>query len=158
MTPLALKLAAHRHRFCIDQTIEPRGGGPVAVAISRTGLPSLGRVSVQHPRHLSRTRPVPTTCSGETTMSAEPSYQVPLSGPTHHALQLVARIDQMALDEIVETLVATYLEKRIRSIHEAKATSASVIHLAAWREDRGASSTNSRRSAKIRRRRSASQR
>jgi hypothetical protein len=91
-------------------------------------------------------------------MSAEPSYQVPLSGPTYHALQLVARIDQIAVEQIVETLVATYLENRLRAIQQAETTSAGVIDLVAWREDRGAPSTNTRRSAKIRRRRSASQR
>ena len=91
-------------------------------------------------------------------MSAEPSYQVPLSGPTYHALQLVARIDQMALEEIVETLVATYLENRLRAIHQAETISAGVIDMAAWREERGAPSTKRRRSAKITRRRSASQR
>jgi hypothetical protein len=92
-------------------------------------------------------------------MSAEPSYQVPLSGPTYHALQFVARIDQIAVEQIVETLVATYLETRLRAIQQAETTSAGVIDLAAWRQDGGgAPSTNSRRSAKIRRRRSASQR
>jgi hypothetical protein len=36
-------------------------------------------------------------------MSAEPRYNGPLSEPTYHAPRLVARIDQMTLDEIVET-------------------------------------------------------
>jgi hypothetical protein len=49
-------------------------------------------------------------------MSAEPSHQVPLSGPTYHALQFVARIDQIAVEQIVETLMATYLETRLRAI------------------------------------------
>ena len=91
-------------------------------------------------------------------MSAEPSYQVPLSGPTYHALQLVARIDQMALEEIVETLVAAYLETRLHAIHQAETTPRGVIDLSAWREERGAATARGRRSAKMTRRRSASQR
>ena len=86
-------------------------------------------------------------------MSAEPSYQVPLSGPTYHALQFVARIDQIAVEQIVETLVATYLENRLRAIQQAETTSAGVIDLAAWREERSAPSTRPRRSTKIARRR-----
>ena len=86
-------------------------------------------------------------------MSAEPSYQVPLSGPTYHALQLVARIDQIALAEIVEMLVATYLENRLRAIQQAETTSAGVIDLAAWREERSAPSPRPRRSTKIAHRR-----
>ena len=87
----------------------------------------------------------------ETTMSAEPTSHVQLSGPTYHALQLVARIDQMAVEEIVETLVATYLETRLRTVHKA----ASVVDLSAWREESGAASARRRRSTKVARRRSA---
>ena len=38
----------------------------------------------------------------------DPPRSVPLSGQTYHALRFVAKIDQMPLEEIVETLVAAY--------------------------------------------------
>jgi hypothetical protein len=91
-------------------------------------------------------------------MSAEPSYQVPLSQPTYHALHLVARIDEIAVEQIVETLMATYLETRLRAIHQAENNSPGVIDLASWKEERGATSGASRRRPKSMRRRSASPR
>jgi hypothetical protein len=90
-------------------------------------------------------------------MDIDPSLGVPLSGPTYHALQLVARIDQIAVEQIVETLVAAHLETRLRAI-QAETTPRGVIDLSAWREERGAANASSRRSAKTTRRRSASQR
>jgi hypothetical protein len=49
-------------------------------------------------------------------MDIDPPLSVSLSRPTFHALRLVARIDEIALEEIVETLVAAYLETRLRAI------------------------------------------
>jgi hypothetical protein len=91
-------------------------------------------------------------------MSAEPSYQVPLSGPTYHALQLVARIDQIAVEQIVETLMATYVETRLRAIRGAKSNSRGVLDLAAQIQERSAASATSRRRPKTTSRRSASRR
>ena len=69
-------------------------------------------------------------------MDAEPLFTVPLSGPTYHALTLVARIDRMEAAEIVETLVAAYLETRLGTIHEGRAAR-EVIDLAAQRDGSG---------------------
>jgi hypothetical protein len=91
----------------------------------------------------------------ETTMSAEPTSHVQLSGPTYHALQIVARIDKIAVEEIVEALVATYLERRLRTVHKAATHSGSVVDLSAWREESGAASARRRRTTKVTRRRSA---
>jgi NADPH-dependent 7-cyano-7-deazaguanine reductase QueF len=90
-------------------------------------------------------------------MDIDPPLSVSLSRPTFHALRLVARIDEIALEEIVETLVAAYLETRLRAI-QAENTPRGVIDLSAWREERGAANASSRRSAQTTRRRSASQR
>ena len=66
---------------------------------------------------------------------------MPLSEPTYHALHLVARIDRMAPAEIVEALVAAYLEKRLRAIHEGgdEVARGHVIDLAARRKRRAPS-------------------
>jgi hypothetical protein len=68
----------------------------------------------------------------------DPPLSVSLSRPTFHALRLVARIDEIALEEIVETLVAAYLETRLRAILQSETTPRGVIDLTAWREERGA--------------------
>jgi hypothetical protein len=70
----------------------------------------------------------------------------------------VARIDQIALADIVEALVAAYLETRLHAIHQAETDPRGVIDLSAWREERGAATARGRRSSKMTRRRSASQR
>ena len=46
-------------------------------------------------------------------------YHVPLASPTFHALQLVARIDQLRLDDLVDQALSAYLEGRLEAIHDA---------------------------------------
>jgi hypothetical protein len=91
-------------------------------------------------------------------MDIDPPLSVSLSRPTFHALRLVARIDEIALEEIVETLVAAYVETRLRAIQRAESSSRGVLDLAARIQERSADSASSQRSTKRTRRRRASQR
>lgn len=52
-------------------------------------------------------------------MSAAPVHRVTLSTPTFHALRLVARIDSVSPDAVVEQVVFAYLESRLEAIYEA---------------------------------------
>jgi hypothetical protein len=53
-------------------------------------------------------------------MNAEPVHNVALSAPTYRALTLVARIDRTTPQDIIESVVAAYLEGRLKAIREAQ--------------------------------------
>jgi hypothetical protein len=90
-------------------------------------------------------------------MSATPIHQVALSTPTFHAVHLVARIDGVSPDMLVELVLWEYLERRLEALHVARderATRAGrVIELAdrrtAQRPTRSSRSTGSRRRSSI---------
>jgi hypothetical protein len=52
-------------------------------------------------------------------MSATPIHQVALSTPTFHAVHLVARIDGVSPDMLVELVVWEYLERRLEALRDA---------------------------------------
>jgi hypothetical protein len=52
-------------------------------------------------------------------MKSEFVHQISLSIPTLHALHLVARIDRMSPDALLEQVVSGYLATRLEAMHEA---------------------------------------
>jgi hypothetical protein len=72
-------------------------------------------------------------------MSAAPVHHVTVSTPTFHALRLVARIDRVSPNAVVEQVVFAYLETRLKAIHEAHheeeraGRNGRLVDLAAWR-------------------------
>jgi len=52
-------------------------------------------------------------------MNLNPVHKVALSTPTFHALNLVADVDRVSPDRIVERVVSAYLTARLEAIHEA---------------------------------------
>jgi len=75
-------------------------------------------------------------------MNLKPVHHVALSNPTFHALNLVASVDRVSPDRIVERVVSAYLEARLGAIHEAhhqrspQRSGGQVIDLAARRASR----------------------
>jgi hypothetical protein len=53
-------------------------------------------------------------------MNAESTHSVSLAAPTYHALALVARIDRISPQEIVEHILGSYLEGRLGEIRDAR--------------------------------------
>ena len=81
-------------------------------------------------------------------MKPKPVHHVLLSTPTYHALCLVARVDDVAPDHIVECAVVSYLRARLDAMDEARdphtgdelalRNRTSVTSLQAWRAARSA--------------------
>jgi hypothetical protein len=53
-------------------------------------------------------------------MTADPVHQITVSAPTFHALHLVARIDRLSPDAVVEQVMSTYLERRLEALRKAQ--------------------------------------